>query len=454
MNDVLFYLLVNAALVLDLFSTRISGYPPFPCFASFKGWHLYQSNFWKEAEQTPDEDRDNTDPNNRLAFKNFWGSTSFSAVDSGQSNCLPCVPSLDRCGLLPPGAYVSSPSPICRISMAIDLRRQDGDDDLGPKETVLAMQNFVEDGLTSFQLEAVSSSTELIAWGEEEVYRRFLKESPGSILRHSHLTVPLKMPLERFAGSSLRSARTEISNSLFRMGSPEAIHCVQLYPQQGPEEMSNNFWILDALDALEELKREGLVLSVSGRNLPPSVVQGASDCGFSALCRNQIDVNIADTGKYNTIDSGLPLEATASLLGGLLSDNSVGKKSIPASNKLALNAQRHVRNSIPKWAAGGQENYANTVFAWWKFQTDFLPVLEDIGHKHDVPIASIALRWTLQLKHVDTVVVLTRLSGSDETGFPRLLRKQQYRDVFKFELDEEDMTRLWKIARVFDVKDL
>lgn len=393
-----------------------------------------------------------------IVFSSFWGSTTVNTTGKLRSQSLPCVPSMDNAGFLPHGAYVLSPSfsPVCRTSFAIDLQRHSNEDDLEPREIVQAMQRFVDDGLTSFQLEAVSSSRELVAWGEEQLYRRFLQETPATILRQTHLTVPIAMSSLPDVPVNRRAIRTQLANSLHRMGSPDFINCAQIFFPQGQESSSSiqYYSFMETLDALEDFKREGLVLSVAGRNIPPSVVQSAYECGFSSLCRNQLDVNLVDPSKYSDAklkfdrkEFGLPLQATAPIMGGLLSDKFVGRLGVPATSDLSWNAQRHLRCSLSMFAK--QRRSGGGIASTWRtFQTALLPVLEDMSHKHCVSIASIALRWILQRKHIESLVVSTRLSGSDETGAQRISRKQQYRDVFRFELDDDDMERLWEISTV------
>ena len=69
--------------------------------------------------------------------------------------------------------------------------------------------------------------------------------------------------------------------------------------------------------------------------------------------------------------------------------------------------------------------------------------LESIAIKHDVSIASVALRYLLQYHNVQTAIVTSRLSSEDQKTGARIGRRiAQYRQVFAFELDEADIEQL------------
>ena len=376
-------------------------------------------------------------------FTDFWGSTV--RTTRWRSPHLPSDPAIDQTGTLPAGAYVSSSNStmnkVCRVSLAISLGRQrTGGEDVDPDQMVQTMQSFVEDGLSSFQLEAVSSPQHVVAWKEEQLYRRFLQESPGTIRRQAHLTVPLQLPYGPDAVVNRQTIRAKLSGSLLRMGSPETLDCVLLDP--GPYKLSDDY-VMDTMDILEDLKREGLLLAVTGRNLSPFVLRSLSDYGVSVLQRNQRDMNAANTSNVESIlfehPGTLPLQATAPLFGGLLTDRFIDREFIPLSNELSINAQRYMRERFPT-------TKANSAVEWRKFQKRELATLRDIARKHGVSTATVAVRSLLQNEQIDSVAVCTKLSGVDSAGSRRESRKQQFRDVFRFELEEDDMERLWKYS--------
>ena len=82
---------------------------------------------------------------------------------------------------------------------------------------------------------------------------------------------------------------------------------------------------------------------------------------------------------------------------------------------------------------------------WKRYQDDVLDdCLGYIALKHQVSIASVALRWAIQETPRGSAVATCRLaSAEDEEGRNRQLslrsRPAQLREVFRFELDEEDI---------------
>jgi diketogulonate reductase-like aldo/keto reductase len=73
--------------------------------------------------------------------------------------------------------------------------------------------------------------------------------------------------------------------------------------------------------------------------------------------------------------------------------------------------------------------------------------MHEIAVKHEVSISTVALRWTLQAQDVAATVVSNRMLSSDDED-PRVLRDRpkQLRQVFKLDLDDEDMEQLWEVS--------
>jgi diketogulonate reductase-like aldo/keto reductase len=72
-----------------------------------------------------------------------------------------------------------------------------------------------------------------------------------------------------------------------------------------------------------------------------------------------------------------------------------------------------------------------------------MSVLGYISLKHGVTVASVALRWALQQELVTSVVPSCTLYATDDRPFDR---PAQLRQVFSFELDDEDLETLWAIS--------
>ena len=174
---------------------------------------------------------------------------------------IPVVPTLDKDGPLPPDAYHTfgreefSPKPTCALSVAINLDVSSGGDEteMDPKQIVQGMQQCIDSGLTSFHLGLPSRkplskadtrkamddmsiqqeqlySSNLQAWGEENVYGLLKRMTPGFAMDKCHLTVPLATPSEVTQGSGLvtrNSLRESITESLSRIGT-DSIDTLQL----------------------------------------------------------------------------------------------------------------------------------------------------------------------------------------------------------------------------------
>mmetsp|Transcript_27361 Transcript_27361/g.63269 ORF Transcript_27361/g.63269 Transcript_27361/m.63269 type:complete len:543 (-) Transcript_27361:477-2105(-) len=463
-------------------------FSPNSVLQSSRNNHLHQATVAPEDQRhsLEDEEPRREQEETVIISSNFWGATIQSKGNKDPIE-LPCVPLMDPTGSLPKGAYVTrnkadqvqdtqqssvqaeeasfSSSPCCRISLALDLEGPE-QQDMDATSMVEQMQSMLEDGLTSFQIISPTSSS-VQSWGEEEVYGRFLKETPGTVRRrHAHLTIPMLLPQnqEDDANFDPKTIRSTITDSLLRMGSFDALDCLQLIqtdPGRAPSSHHSPLhYHLEVLDTLKDLQREGLLISVAGKNLSPALVRSAASCGFESLLDfNQLDLNLIDTAHYHNFEHlllaseyDIPIQASSPLLGGLLTDEwALDKRNYykqqqrtPRNHELSNNAKRHLKGSIAEWASSSKSG--DTANQWTRFNKEVWDVLEELSQKYDVSVTSIALRWLLQLKHVESVVVSTRLESQDDECGRRRSRKQQYRNAFRFLLDDEDVERLWAIS--------
>jgi hypothetical protein len=102
----------------------------------------------------------------------------------------------------------------------------------------------------------------------------------------------------------------------------------------------------------------------------------------------------------------------------------------------------HWRTELDGWGRRQKASF-HPDWLWERYQRDLLGTLNYIARKHRVSIASVALRWALQFdsERVGTVVTTCSLQEDTKTGRP-FDRHVRLREVFRFELDEEDMTQL------------
>jgi len=365
-------------------------------------------------------------------------------------------------------------------------------------DAVRAMQSFIDAGFTSFQIappppppfDFSSSSSPnkrrnkqeqnktkqqhqqriLKNYSEKYIYRSLLKETPRSVLDKCRLSISLlnvvpddddvdEKGKDRYNyvpfGNGL-VVRESISDSLLRMGC-DSIDCVQVPYQKG------SLYHLDVLDVLFDMQREGMIRSIEGLNMPPELLTSAESCGFH-LENNQIQYNILDpTSYYGNMkqfydkDDGkkMKLLTSSPLAGGLLADRYV-KYRLGADGRpppdLSTSQRRHLQTTVRSWAEY-HEGGGNT--PWMKFHNLVLGTLGDISFKHRTSAAAVALRWSMQTnKHLGSVVVRSGLGlgkeGVDYDGRP-YERTQDLREAFGFELDEEDMERLYNVAGKIDL---
>jgi len=201
---------------------------------------------------------------------------------------------------------------------------------------------------------------------------------------------------------------------------------------------------LDVLDVLTDLRRDGLLRSIATKNFPPNLLRKAASCGFT-IDTNQITLNLLNPTQYTKemqlacADLGIQLLTSSPLAGGMLTNKFTCTKYEPPPWELTPMERRYLKEVVSPWAEKHSDDDR-----WKVFQTQMMDMLDDVALKHRVSVASVALRWAMQLDHVASVVVSCGLGHmSDDRPF---VRPENLRQVFRFELDEEDMERLWEAS--------
>lgn len=216
---------------------------------------------------------------------------------------------------------------------------------------------------------------------------------------------------------------------------------------------------LDVLDILTDLQREGYIRSIAGKNIPSKILKSARQCGF-AIDASQFEGNVLKpppppaSNKDNHMDVWL----TSPLCGGFLSDKHVGKVVLPSMWEWSRSEQHKWRTTLYEWGRAqqlqelqeggskrGDRGGVDHAWLWRRYQQDVLDPIVYISQKHGVSTASVALRWALQLDDgVGSVVVSSKMVEDLRTGRP-FDRHMRLREVFRFELDEDDMEQLKRI---------
>jgi len=415
-----------------------------------------------------------------------------------EDGVVPCVPYLDSDGPLPFGAYRTvgredfEVPRTCLVTVALDfgpmnggrivdhasgrltgvVGQSDGMGRAGAEEAVQNMCRLIDAGFTTFQIAQSEGEARLSdpnfpgvqEWAEQNVYGRLRSEMPPSVLQVCHLMTRVGVPPAAEAvadspdarSSGELSVRASIGASLRRMGG-ENIDSVQVpYVKGSP-------YHLDIISDLTDMQREGIIRSIGAVNFPPSLLESVEQCGFH-LDTNQVQCNILDPQPF---DEALPSCAAAAtklmigspLAGGLLTDRLLQFAEEPNSLYLSSTERRHVRTTLRTWAkrrdglyngsGGGDTRLASSGGIWSCFHHEVLSVLSDISHKYQVPVAAVALRWALTMDNLASVVVSSRVgaaAGNEESGGGKYNRHQSLRQLFTFELEEEDIKRLWDIS--------
>ncbi|MGH6920889.1 MAG: aldo/keto reductase [Geminicoccaceae bacterium] len=179
---------------------------------------------------------------------------------------------------------------------------------------------------------------------------------------------------------------------------------------------------LDAMAALEGLRREGLIAHLGVTNVDTDHLRVLIKQGFPVVS-NQVSFSLLDRRAAGAmsdlcLEHGIGLLAYGTLGGGFLSDRWVGA-SPP--------------EEIGDWSKQKYRRFVEVLGGWDMLQT-LLAALAEIARKHDVSVANVATRWVLQQPAVRAIIVGARLGEREH-------RADNLR-LFSFALDAGDHARI------------
>ena len=156
---------------------------------------------------------------------------------------------------------------------------------------------------------------------------------------------------------------------------------------------------LDALDRLSELRRDGKIRHLALTNFDSERLAVILDHGIP-IVSNQVQYSLVDRRPDSRMaplcrDRGVGLLAYGTLLGGLLSENYLGRAE-PGRGELATASLQKYKRMVDAW--GG-----------WSLFQELLAALKAIADRHRVGIAAIGIRWVLDRAAVAGVIVGARL---------------------------------------------
>ena len=189
------------------------------------------------------------------------------------------------------------------------------------------------------------------------------------------------------------------------------------------------------------MKWEGLVRSISTKGFPPSLLRSAYDCGFH-IQSNDVVGNLlhAESLKRQEIlddHSSVSHLISSPLGGGILTQKYCGYREMA---QMPLQTENAFHSLL-----GSDKTQPRTNFDRYRTVMD---TVENIALRHDVSVESVSLRWLLQLKNSNSISVGTRLSMNleEEQEGQKFNRHRTLRQVFAFELEEEDMQLLAEVS--------
>jgi aryl-alcohol dehydrogenase-like predicted oxidoreductase/enamine deaminase RidA (YjgF/YER057c/UK114 family) len=179
---------------------------------------------------------------------------------------------------------------------------------------------------------------------------------------------------------------------------------------------------LDAMAALEGLRREGLIAHLGVTNVDTDHLRVLVKQGFPVVS-NQVSFSLLDRRAAGAmtdfcLEHGIGLLAYGTLGGGFLTDRWVAA-SPP--------------EEIGDWSKQKYRRFVEAIGGWDVLQT-LLAALAEIARKHDVSVANVATRWVLEQPAVRAIIVGARLGEREH-------RADNLR-LFAFALDAGDHARI------------
>jgi aryl-alcohol dehydrogenase-like predicted oxidoreductase len=207
----------------------------------------------------------------------------------------------------------------------------------------------------------------------------------------------------------------------------------------------NNPYCLDVINALFEIKREGLVRSISTKNFPPSLLQMCLKCGFD-VSSNDVCGNFMNTNNLQLKnDLGVSRLISAPLGGGLFTNRF---SQIQKWEQLSPSGKK-IFTILLDSCCKMQTTDFDSSQPWEKYRS-IVNIIVELSLKYQVSVESIALRWLLQLNEGENISVGTSMGMDlrEKQGGKQFSRQRDMRQVFTFSLEEYDMELLCNVCNL------
>lgn len=263
----------------------------------------------------------------------------------------------------------------------------------------LAMDAYVDAGLTAFDMADHYGSAELIAG----VHRGRAGAAASQLFTK---WVPTPGPLTR------ADVRKAVETALTRMQS-DRIDLMQFHAWM----YADPAW-LDALFFLQELKSEGLIAALGVTNFDTAHLRIATASGIE-IATNQICYSLLDQrarGRMTAycLQHGIGILAFGTVAGGLLSDRWLNKDA-PDPTERTWSQMKYLR-------------FVEQIGGWERLQA-LLRVLHGVASKYQVSVANVACRYMMEQPGVAGIIIGARLG--QRAHIDDTLR------LFSFSLDQE-----------------
>ncbi len=396
---------------------------------------------------------------NKIEFVDFWGK-KISSIDDNNTidpRQIPCVPTLDvRDGPLPRGAYVLEGSEefdaksTCRIAIQVKTGPIDSSDDAD--EIVKRLQACIDAGFDTFELPDQTTGMDII--------RRMNEKTPSYINRHWSVDFKIQSISPDANTLSTKSHLRQTILDLVEQTGSDALDSLKV--DCGPTKkrpLLSDEAILETFEHLVDLQREGWIRSIGVRNLASEDLRRniLNYFGCHIDFEEQEGNLLLPPSPMKLLNTPKNIRMSNALAGGLLTDlynkdrrrRKTNHPSEPIMTKENIQLLR-------EWAKqrdddDDERERISTMSVGKEYQTIVMDQLAWIATKHDVSISAVALRWALECggntaPSGEAPVVSTAVAELDleDPNFYQTLI--ELRQVFRFQLDEEDLEILSEIS--------
>jgi diketogulonate reductase-like aldo/keto reductase len=380
----------------------------------------------------------------RIEFVDFWGVQHRSNSEK-ESQYLPVDRNLDRYdGPLPPMAYVQhgnpqwDPKQTCRITLSLDWHQSQSRFSRRPldnDQVIRQVHRCLDSGFQSFQL-GHPDETAMIG--------RLQTATPKFV--EMQWTVQLKLP-KNFSPKIVRESVLDLiqTSQMDALDALLVVYDADILPQ----------YYMETLDVLQDMQRDGYIRSIGALNWPDALIQQAFNYGFGIDLHQRNGNILLPPAQFTTAHETLQAPAdvwTDPLVSNILSNNFLFSRNPPTYSKGWKDVRTWHGMKSPKHTSQQDAALISDSKVWTGFQKDVLSTLQDISRKHEVSIATIVLRWSLQEKehqkdkgiHASNVLYPLTLVEEPENHLSKELCG--LRDVFRFSLDEDDLHLMESIS--------